>query len=253
LYFDPNEKIVEENNKENYEIDLKPYSDYADFDKLMNNMRFILQCSKKGISGDEVALSLMRVFLFTLKGFSLHNKDIKAYGFGSTSHTYLSNDKIIKRYNDKLRWLASGHDNSRDIFQKELRILKRLQSFFNLSPYLISYNEEQKEIVMSYCGESLWDTFKLPYGWENQITILFTQLDNAKIYYPEFRLQNILIKNEKITFIDYGLATFDGRNNKGNCQKFIQYLTKLEDKLKNIENRNTRLQLITTFFSNEGI
>jgi tRNA A-37 threonylcarbamoyl transferase component Bud32 len=188
-----------------------------------------------------------------LDRFSLHNKDIKAYGFGSTSHTYLSNDKIIKRYNDKLRWLASGHDNSRDIFQKELRILTHLQSFFNLSPSLISYSEEQKEIVMSYCGESLWDTFKLPYGWENQITILFTQLDNAKIYYPEFRLQNILIKNEKITFIDYGLATFDGRNNKGNCQKFIQYLTKLEDKLKNVENRNTRLQLITTFFSNEGI
>jgi predicted Ser/Thr protein kinase/GR25 family glycosyltransferase involved in LPS biosynthesis len=253
LYFEPNEKSIEENNKENYEIDLKPYSDYADFDKLMNNMRFILQCSKKGISGDEVALSLMRVFLFTLERFSLHNKDIKAYGFGSTSHTYLSNDKIIKRYNDKLRWLASGHDNSRDIFQKELRILTHLQSFFNLSPSLISYSEEQKEIVMSYCGESLWDTFKLPYGWENQITILFTQLDNAKIYYPEFRLQNILIKNEKITFIDYGLATFDGRNNKGNCQKFIQYLTKLEDKLKNVENRNTRLQLITTFFSNEGI
>ena len=253
LYSDPNEKSVEENNKENYEIDLKLYSDYADFDKLINNMRFVLQCSKKGISGDEVALSLMRAFLFTLKGFGIHNKNIKAYGFGSTSHAYLSNDKIIKRYNDKLRWLTSGHDNSRDIFQKELRILKHLQSFFNLSPSLISYNEEQKELVMNYCGESLWDDFKLPYDWQEQITILFTQLDNAKIYYPEFRLQNILIKNEKITFIDYGLATFDGRNNKDNFQKFIKYLTKLNNKLKNVENRNTRLQLITTFFNNEGI
>ena len=106
---------------------------------------------------------------------------------------------------------------------------------------------------MSYCGESLWDAFKLPDDWEDQITVLFTQLDNAKIYYPEFRLQNILLKNEKITFIDYGLATFDGRNNKDNCQKFIQYLTKLNNKLKNVENRNTRLQLIITFFSNEGI
>lgn len=253
LFFNPNEKSVEENNKENYEIDLKPYSDYADFDKLMNNMRFVLQCSKKGIFGDEVALSLMRVFLFTLERFSLHNKDIKAYGFGSTSHTYLSNDQIIKRYNNKLRWLKPGHDDTRDIFQKELKILNHLQLFFNVSPSLISYDEEQKEIVTSYCGESLWDTFLLPKDWQSQLAILFTQLDNAKIYYPEFRLQNILIKNEKITFIDYGLATFNGRSNKGNCQKFIQYLTKLEDKLKNIENRNTRLQLITTFFSNEGI
>ena len=117
----------------------------------------------------------------------------------------------------------------------------------------MSYNEQQKEIVMSYSGQSLWDAFKLPYNWQDQITILFTQLDNAKIYYPEFRLQNILVKNERITFIDYGLATFGGKSNKENLHKFIEYLTKLDDKLKNIENRNTRLQLITTFFSNEGI
>ena len=253
LCFDPNKKTEEETNKEKYEIDLKPYSDYADFDKLMNNMRFVLQCSKKGILGDQVALSLMKTFLFTLEGFTLHNKETKAYGFGSTCHTYLSNDTIIKKYNNRLRWTTVEHNNSLDIFHKELRILKHLQSFFNLSPYLISYNEEQKEIVMSYCGESLWDVFKLPDDWKDQITVLFTQLDNAKVYYPEFRLQNILIKNESITFIDYGLATFDGRSNKENLHKFIEYLTKLDNKLKNIENRNTRLQLITTFFSNEGI
>ena len=252
LYSDPNKKSVEENNKENYEIDLKLYSDYIDFDKLINNMRFVLQCSKKGIYGDEVALNLIKVLIFTLERFVLHNGVIKAYGFGSTSHVYLSDNNIIKRYNNKLRWLTLGHDNTKDIFQKELGILKHLQSL-SMSPSLISYNEEEKEIVISYCGESLWDTFRLPDDWEDQITVLFTQLDNAKIYYPEFRLQNILIKNEKITFIDYGLATFDGRSNSDNCSKFIKYLTKLNDKLKNIENRNTRLQLITTFFNNEGI
>lgn len=252
LHFNPNDKVEVNENKEDYQIDLDPYSTYADFDRLMNDMRFVLQCSKKGIKGEEVAFGLMKTFLFTLEGFSSHGKNVKAYGFGSTSHTYLFDNNIIKNYNNKLRWTSTGHDNSRDIFQKELQILKYIKSF-NLNLELISFDEEEMTITMNYCGESLWDAFSLPVDWENQIRNLFTQLNDCGIYYPEFRLQNILVKDDKITFIDYGLATFDGRDNAENLSKFTKYLTKLNNKLKDIGDRNTRLQLITTFFDNEAI
>jgi tRNA A-37 threonylcarbamoyl transferase component Bud32 len=97
---------------------------------------------------------------------------------------------------------------------------------------------------------SLYQDFNLPDNWNNQIIDIFSELDKKKIYYPEFRLQNILVLNDKITFIDYGLAQFNGLSNSENCKLFIDRLEKLNYKLKNIKDRNIRLNLISSFFIN---
>lgn len=249
LEINTNKIIVKNDNIEDYPLDLNQYSDYPDFDNLLENMRFVLQCSKKGIKDETTALDLIRVLLFTLQKFSLHGDTKKAYGFGSTCHTYLCGDNIVKQYNPKLRWICKDHDNSKTIFTKELQILRHIQPY-NLNLKLISYDEEQMTIITNYCGESLWDSFSLPTDWKDQIKYIFSELNTCGIYYPEFRLQNILVKNNQITFIDYGLSTLDGRDNTENVNKFIEYLDKLNDKLLDIESRHTRLQLITTFLSN---
>jgi tRNA A-37 threonylcarbamoyl transferase component Bud32 len=259
LHHNPN--FIEEynDNKENYTININEYIDFPAYIEMLESMRFFLQCSKKGIKDESESINLISIFLHTIENFKYHNvKDnefnekLKAYSFGSTAHVYLLpvNKIVVKKYNDKLRWITEGHDNSLDIFEKELNILKKIQNL-NSVPKLISFNIKSKTIKMSYCGESLYDNFNLPKDWRMQITDIFNELTNNGIFYPEFRLQNILVLDEKITFVDYGLAEFkDLIDNTNNLNNFIKYLDVLNSRLSGIVDRNNKLQLITTFLNN---
>jgi GR25 family glycosyltransferase involved in LPS biosynthesis len=233
-------------NKEDWDIDVNQYSNDPIYDKLVSSLTFFLQCTKKGIIGEKTSLSLVRTILYTINKFTeYHSNECKSFGFGSTAHTYLKNNIIIKKYNQKLRWITDGHNDNREIFEREISLL---QAFNN--PKIYGYNKDLGIIEMEYCGVSLYQDFNLPDNWNNQIIDIFSELDKKKIYYPEFRLQNILVLNDKITFIDYGLAQFNGLSNSENCKLFIDRLEKLNYKLKNIKDRNIRLNLISSFFIN---
>ena len=252
LHFNPDKGVSSHPNREDYDIDLSKYN-YSQYDDLVTNMELILQCSKKGIGKSET-IGIIKNFLFTIEKFDQHNKidneyneELKAYGFGSTAHTYLlkKSNVIIKKYNNKLRWLSDDHNNSMEIFDKEVSILKKINN-----PRLLCIDRNNMIIKMEYCGESLYENFSLPTDWKDQITNIFLYFDRNGIFYPEFRLQNILVMNGKITLIDYGLATFNNQNNLTNLNKFISSLSILDSKLSNIMDRNKRLQLITTFMNN---
>lgn len=259
LHHNPNSIEEHNDNKENYMINISEYIDFPAYIEMLESMRFFLQCSKKGIKDESESVNLISIFLHTIENFKYHNtiddefnEKLKAYGFGSTAHVYLLpvNKIVVKKYNDKLRWTTEGHDNSLDIFKKELNILKKIQNL-NSVPKLISFDIENKTIKMSYCGESLYDNFNLPKDWQTQITDIFNELTNNGIFYPEFRLQNILVLDGKITFVDYGLAEFkDSIDNTNNLNNFIKYLNILNSKLSDIVDRNKKLQLITTFLNN---
>jgi tRNA A-37 threonylcarbamoyl transferase component Bud32 len=259
LHHNPDSIEEYNDNKENYIININEYIDFPAYIEMLESMRFFLQCSKKGIKDESESVNLISIFLHTIENFKYHNvtdnefnEKLKAYGFGSTAHVYLLpvNKIVVKKYNDKLRWITKGHDNSLDIFKKELSILKKIQKLNNV-PKLISFDIESKTIKMSYCGESLYDNFNLPKDWQIQITEIFNELTNNGIFYPEFRLQNILVLDGKITFVDYGLAEFkDLIDNTNNLNNFIKYLDILNSKLSDIVDRNKKLQLITTFLNN---
>ena len=243
-------KTEESSGQETYEFDQTELIRYPQYQELLNSVHLFIRCAKKGIKSDDVAKSLTTTMLFTLNNFKLHNKRIKAYAFGSTAQTYLFDNKILKKYNEKLRWTTAGHDDSEEIFVKEVEILKRLQKT-SFVPRLISFDEDN-ELVLSYEGESLWNDWKLPEDWEHQINEIFDGFDQHGIFYPEFRLQNILVKDGKITFVDFGLAEFAKKNDE-NRTKFLKYLRLLDNKLKTIDDPNRRWQLCTTFFKNLNI
>lgn len=261
-YIVNNETYIQDPNKEDFKFDNSKYENYPEYIETIKSLDFIIQCSKKGITSNEASI-LFNTFLFTIDKFNLHNtldiesnENLKAYGFGSTSHTYLlrKNKIIVKKYNDKLRWVTKGHNNSLEIFNKEINILNKIQSL-SFSPKLIKHDSESKTIKMSYMGKSLYEDFTLPKNWETQIIQIFKELTKNGIYYPEFRLQNILILNGKIGLIDYGLAEFSSTkvDNSKNSDRFTKYLKVLQDKLSPIKDKRTRLQLISTFFINLDI
>ena len=241
-------------NIENYVFD-NPYIGKSRYNKLEKFVGFFLQCTKKGINPKLAGQGLTNVLLFTLNKFTeLHDadRDIKAYGFGSTAHTYkVGNDLLIKRYNKKLRWATEGHDNYKMIMDKELNLLDKLKNVKS-APKVIDYNDT--DITMEYRGESIYNDFNLPKDWKDQITTLFSELTDNGIFYPEFRLQNILVLDGKISFVDFGMAEFrDKCDNTVNIEKFIKYLSLLEDKFKVVIDLDARQRLISTFLKNINI
>lgn len=236
-------------NIEDYIFD-NPYEGKWRHKMLVTFVAFFLQCSKKGINPKLAGQSLVNVCLFTLNKFTeLHGDNTKAYSFGSTAHTYrVGDDLLLKRYNQKLRWATEGHDDSKTIMNKELEILNKLKNV-NSVPKLI--DNVDMDIIMEYRGESIYNDFDLPDDWENQITNIFSELTDNGIFYPEFRLHNILVLDGKISFVDFGMAKFRTNcDNTENLEKFIKFLGLLDDKFKVVTDLNARHILISTFLQN---
>ena len=238
-------------NIEDYVFD-NPYIGKWRYNKLEKFVGFFLQCTKKGINPKLAGKGLANALLFTLNKFTeLHNtnRDIKAYGFGSTAHTYrVGNDRLLKRYNEKLRWATEGHDDPKTIMSKEIELLDKLKNVISV-PKLIDHIG--MDITMEYRGESIYNNFKLPKDWKDQITNIFSELTKNGIFYPEFRLQNILVLDNKISFVDFGMAEFrDKCDNTVNLEKFIKYLSLLDEKFKLVIDLDARQRLISTFLKN---
>ena len=246
-------------NIEDYCFDDSIYSSHKEYTDLLVNLQDFIQAGKKGINVKDQSIAIRNTLLFTIQNFKFHNyfdeeykENWKAYRFGSTANTYyLKNSNIvIKKYNPKLRWALNENENSKDIFLKEIELLKNLQQF-DFVPRLLSYNIENLTINLSYCGESLYNEFSLPKDWQTQITKIFNELDRCGVFYPELWLQNILVLNNKITFIDFGLAEYNTNiSNEMNLDLFIKSLESLNKKLYGLTDRNYRYQLINTFFNN---
>ena len=223
--------------------------------ELLNSIEFVIKCAKKGIKSKLFALSLTNNIINTIRFFKKYhntidtrflNEKMKAYNYGSTAHTYIlqNNNVVVKTYNDQLRWKIDGHDNSNNIYEKELSICKKNDN-------LLSYDEFNKTLYIKYLGESLYTNFVLPSDWKQQITDIFSNLTKQNIYYPEFNIKNILNKNSKIYFIDFGLASIvENADNTYNCKNFIELLQILENRFKSVNNINERLVLYNTFINN---
>lgn len=220
-----------------HKIPVSGYEDHLEYENLLNRICHIIQCTKKGIFVKIKSVYLLHHILNTLAGFKLHNtideqfgEVIKAYNFGSTSHTYIlkHNGVCIKQYKNTLNWKTFDHDNINKIFSKELEILKKQNKI-----KLLHYDEKEKIIKMSYEGTSLYNNFILPSNWKTQIINLFENLTTSNIYYPEFRLQNILNNGSELSFVDFGLSKiYDGVDNKKNCDVFVELIEELDNRFK---------------------
>ena len=125
-------------------------------------------------------------------------------------------------------------------------------------PQLLSYDRKALIMKLSYCGESLYDHFNLPPNWQQQIIEIFDCLQEKGIAYSEFRLQNILVLNNKISFVDFGLAEdVDSseilKSNKMMPYRFINLLKLLSDRLTNVTDMDTRHLLINRFLQNREL
>lgn len=242
-------------HQETFNIDYSQYVEMEEYRELMEALFFFVRCCKKGINPDQIAKSLLNNLIFTIQKFKLHNSSVngvtlKAYGFGSSAHIYRSEDVIFKVYNDKLRWTIDGYDDPNEIFHKETSVLRVAQQCTHVPHDASLILDQDKMIQMSYEGESIYDNFDLPENWEDQIKETFNEFDAVGIYYPEFRLQNILVKDSRLSFVDFGMAKLSSEKNYLNCEKFCTLLNILNEKFKIEQGFDQRHALMNTFFRN---
>ena len=212
--------------------------------KMYEKLYIIINCSVKGKRIHNRVLFLLQTIENVIADFNKHNplENIYAYDYGSTSNVYIlksenSPDKILKIYNTKFRWNTTKyyHDEKHecDIFNKELEILNKLY------PNIIEFNHENRTIISPYLGQSLYENFILPSNWKEQIHNIFNNFNSHNIFYPEFNIKNIVVANDVINFVDFGLALLESTPkenlNKNNCDIFIEILEKLDIKMKQID------------------
>lgn len=249
IYEDNLENESIKNEKYKLPIKLNEFNEI--YDELYKNLYYVAECCIKSSGIKDIVNDMIDYITETIMSFTYHNKyndlfneNMKAYFYGSTSHVYLleKNDVIAKVYNKKFRWNIKGHDNYKEIYDKELNILK-------LSDNFINNDDENNIIYMKYKGVSLYNQFNLPMEWKNDIKNIFEDLDKKNIYYPEFNLNNILVKNNKLYFIDYGLAKInENMSNDYNCKIFIELLEMLDNRFKKNDyvNNNILYRILLT-------
>jgi tRNA A-37 threonylcarbamoyl transferase component Bud32 len=223
--------------------------------ELVYNINIFLQCCIKGTDIKNITNGIVNNIFNTLTRFNLHDTidikfsdKMKAYSYGSSAHIYhLENSNVIvKVYNKKLRWITDNHSIPKEIFNKELNFLQKQKNI-----KLLDYDIENMVLKMEYEGESLYDNFALPENWKEQIRIIFDEFNKYNIYYTEFRLQNILVKNNIIKIVDFGLAkNIDNCNNDNNCNVFIELLDLLNNRFKTVTNNETKNLLYITLMHN---
>lgn len=234
----------------------------------MDALVHFLYCTEKGTNIASRANGMISNIIDVVNNFVLHDKiitvndfqlQLKAYEYGSTCTVYKSSELntnesvIVKQYSNYLRWKTDEHDDSEYIFKKELTYLKMLNGN-NKFARLIGYNEEEKTLTMTYCGESLFNNFILPENWKIQLRDIFEELNKCNIVYTEFNLKNIVVKNETLKLIDFGLAknssVDDPEENNKNCDMFIEMLEILNNKIQKNMDIETKMLLCKIFIDN---
>lgn len=226
----------------------------------LNSIKIFYDLIGKKYGVEKCAIILLNNIIDIIDNFVHHNKQLivnnikyfpMAFAYGSTCFVYkLNNNIIMKNYGKYLRWKNKDHDDIEAIFKKELKYLKILKNS-NFFTKLIDYDEINHILILTYEGESLFDKFNLPENWRTQIVSIFDELKKYKIVYTEFNIKNIVVDNDIIKFIDFGLVRDELPNETYDyCNSFIKILETLNCKLSNESSNENKMVLYDMFISN---
>ena len=118
----------------------------------------------------------------------------------ATSIMYIDADKrfVVKR--DNKRFAAY------DVIKREVHVYNILDKY-DWCPKLV-HTDNLTYIVIDYAGANI-NVQNCPDNWEEQIDIILNDLKMENIKHNDIKLDEILVKDNKIYLIDYGWCSVD--------------------------------------------
>ena len=134
---------------------------------------------------------------------------------GATSDIYISDDKkyFLKK--------QSNYKND-DCLKREIHILKILnENKITWCPKLLYYDD--KLFILNYIGNEISE-YNIPNDYLQQINKIKLELNQLNIQHNDIKLEELLIKDNKIYLVDYGWASI---NNDYSCNNLFKNKMKL--------------------------
>ena len=170
---------------------------------------------------------------------------------GATANIFRSNcgSFIMKVVDKNLQWWEHA-----DCYSREKHILRHIKSHgFNWVPEILITCDEERYIVMTYCGETL-NKDNAPSDTKEQLYTILNSLETLNVAHNDINTSNVLVKDDKIYLCDWGWSainnslTCDGRfadipdfnrNRKTDKEMVADILTELSGMYKNDPNNMT--------------
>jgi len=126
-----------------------------------------------------------------------------------------------------------------NVFERELFWLQRFSNV-DFIPNLLDYNKSNKTITMSNVGIHLTKDNK-PFNFNEQLDNILNILKKYNCSHNDINLTNILIKDNKITLIDFGWATYISDENEIHDEFFNLNSVENKKKFPNVLNAKYRI------------
>lgn len=134
---------------------------------------------------------------------------MKEIAKGAEAIIYLNKDKILKvRVPKSYRHIVIDKMLRKRRTRSEVKILQKLPV---PCPKLISFDENESKIEMEYInGKKLRDVFDIK--WAGIIGEYTAKIHNENIIHGDLTTSNIIVKDKKLYFIDFGLSYFSAKD-----------------------------------------
>lgn len=152
--------------------------------------------------------------IITNEYFYMVFDNLPVIGDGAEAIIYKNKDKIIK-FRPKKDYRLKEIDISLRKFRtrREAKVIERLNKIKINAPNLISVDDKDMKICMDFIeGKKLRDIFEKDYRkYSSEIGKIIAELHNNGIIHGDLTTSNMILKDNKIFLIDFGLSFFSNK------------------------------------------
>ena len=136
---------------------------------------------------------------------------------GGTSEIQLLTDHthkyILKKIvnNKVLLYWKDSYEDGIELLKNEYEYLNLIDKYIYF-PTLFSYDLNKATLLLSYVGNNVLNTDKIPNDWKTQLKDIYTILKEHDIYHNDIFGGNICILDNRIYLIDFGQTSSNTPN-----------------------------------------
>jgi tRNA A-37 threonylcarbamoyl transferase component Bud32 len=137
-----------------------------------------------------------------INGTQYEFEKINKSSTGATSDVFISTNKelVIKKVKSYLEY---------NVYEREKYVLTFLNNMkVDWCPKLMDYNDDDKILIMTYCGKMITQKTK-PTTFSQQFTDIMNDLKSFKMKHNDIKVSELLVLNDKLYLCDFGWCSIN--------------------------------------------